>query len=123
MEQEQGDIIRESTELARAVVDILLDKKGVNTLLLDVRDISLLADYFIISTGEVDRQIKAMAEEISQVLKGEYILPLHVEGDAESGWMLMDYGEIVVHLLSPEMRDFYRLEELWKEARVVVKAQ
>jgi ribosome-associated protein len=123
LEQRQGEIIRDPAALARTIVDILLDKKGVDTLLLDVREISLLADYFIISTGEVDRQIKAIAEEISQTLKSEHILPLHVEGDAESGWVLMDYGEIVVHLLSPEMRSFYRLEELWKEARVVVKVQ
>ena len=123
MEERQGEIIRDSTELAHTIVDILLDKKGIDTLLLDVREISLLADYFIISTGEVDRQIKAMSEEISQALKAEYVLPLHIEGDAESGWVLMDYGEIVVHLLSPDMRSFYRLEELWKEARVVVKVQ
>jgi len=123
LEQRLGEIIRDPTELARTIVDILLDKKGIDTLLLDVREISLLADYFIISTGEVDRQIKAMAEEISQALKAEHIYPLHIEGDANSGWVLLDYGEIVVHLLSPDMRSFYRLEELWREARVVVKVQ
>lgn len=102
---------------------MLLDKKGIDTLLLDVQGISLLADYFIISTGEVERQVKAMSETISQALKGQGVLPLHVEGDATSGWMLMDYGEVVIHLLSPEMREYYRLEELWKDARVVVKVQ
>ena len=123
MEQTQEETPLESIEWAREIVDILLDKKGADTLLLDVREISLLADYYIISTGEVDRQIKAMAEEISLAMKSGRILPLHVEGDAQSGWMLIDYGEVVVHLLSPEMRKFYRLEELWKDARVVVKVQ
>ena len=102
---------------------MLLDKKGIDTLLLDVRDISLLADYFILSTGEVERQIKAMSEAISQTLKNQAVLPLHVEGDATSGWMLMDYGEVVIHLLSPEMREYYHLEDLWRDARVVVKVQ
>jgi len=83
----------------------------------------LLADYFILSTGEVERQIKAMSEAISQTLKNQAILPLHVEGDATSGWMLMDYGEVVIHLLSPEMREYYHLEDLWRDARVVVKVQ
>lgn len=102
---------------------MLLDKKGVDTLLLDVQDISLLADYFILSTGEVERQIKAMSEAISLTLKNQAVLPLHVEGDATSGWMLMDYGEVVIHLLSPEMREYYHLEDLWRDARVVVKVQ
>lgn len=112
-----------STDLARKIVNILLDKKGIDTLLLDVREISLLADYFILSTGDVERQLKAMSGDISQTLKGDRVLPLHIEGDAASGWVLMDYGEVVVHLLSPEMRTFYRLEELWKDARVVVRVQ
>jgi len=90
---------------------------------LDVREVSLLADYFIITTGEVERQIRAMADEVSQELKGHGHLPLHIEGDAASGWLLMDYGDVVVHIFSPTMRQYYRLEELWKGARVVVKMQ
>jgi ribosome-associated protein len=104
-------------------VDLLSDKKGVNTLLLDIRDVSILADYFVISTGEVDRQIQAMADELSHTLKKEQILPLHVEGDAASGWLLADYGDVVVHLFSARMREFYSLEDFWKGARVVVKVQ
>ena len=113
----------DSTELAHKVIDVLLDKKGIDTLLLDVRGISLLADYFIISTGEVERQIKSMSEDVSRHLKKQGVLPSHIEGDAASGWVLMDYGEVVVHLFSPEMRDYYRLEELWRDARVVVRVQ
>jgi len=97
--------------------------KAVDTLLLDVRDVSLLADYFIITTGEVDRHIQALADDISRSQKAEGILPLHVEGDASSGWVLLDYGEIIVHLLSPSMRQYYRLEEFWKDAHVVVRMQ
>lgn len=116
-------MLLDSTELAHKVIDVLLDKKGIDTLLLDVRGISLLADYFIISTGEVERQIKSMSEDVSRNLKKQGVLPSHVEGDAASGWVLMDYGEVVVHLFSPEMRDYYRLEELWRDAKVVVRVQ
>ena len=105
------------------MVDVLADKKANDTLLLDMRDVSLLADYFLISTGEVDRQIEAMADELSHTLKREGVLPLHVEGEASSGWVLMDYGEVIVHLFSPPLRAYYRLEEFWKDAKVVVRVQ
>ena len=105
------------------MVNKILDKKGSDTLLLDVREVSLLADYFVISTGEVERQLKAMSQELSAELKQQGVLPLHVEGDASSGWILMDYGEVVIHLFAPAVREFYRLEDLWKDARVVVRVQ
>jgi ribosome-associated protein len=105
------------------MVDILADKKASDTLLLDVRDVSLLADFFLITTGEVDRQIEAMASDLSQVMKKDGVLPLHIEGEPSSGWVLMDYGEVVVHLFSPLMRSYYRLEEFWKDAKVVVRMQ
>ena len=105
------------------MVDVLFDKKAVDTLLLDVREVSLLADYFLITTGEVDRQIEAMAGDLSQTLKKEGVLPLNVEGEASSGWVLMDYGDVVVHLFSPAMRAYYRLEEFWKDAKVVLRMQ
>ena len=88
-----------------------------------MREISLLADYFIVTTGEVDRHIQALADEMTHELKKAQVLPMHVEGEAASGWVLVDYGEVVVHLLSARMREFYRLEELWKDARVVVRVQ
>ncbi len=114
----------ESSALARRIVELLVEKKAVDTLLLDIREISLLADYFVITTGEVDRQIEAMVEELSETLKHEgRVIPLHVEGEASSGWVLMDYGSVVVHLFSPAMREYYRLEDLWKNARVLVRIQ
>ena len=119
----EGGQLLESTELAHTIVDLLSDRKGVDTLLLDVRTVSLLADYFIITTGEVDRHIQALAEDTSRELKKAQVFPMHVEGDAASGWVLVDFGEVVVHIFSPRTRDFYRLEEFWKDARVVVRMQ
>jgi len=118
-----GAKLLDSTVLAHKVVEILTDKKAIDTVLLDVRKVSLLADYFIISTGEVERHLDALLEEVGRALKAEQTLPLHTEGAAGSGWILMDYGEVIVHLLSPKMRAYYRLEELWKDARMVVRVQ
>jgi len=92
--------------------------------MLDLRPVSLLGDFFVISSGESERQIQAIVEETKfQVKKKLQTIPLRIEGTASSGWMLMDYGSVIVHVFSPEMRDYYQLESLWFDAPVVVKMQ
>jgi ribosome-associated protein len=113
----------EPSDLARTVVDIISDKKGVDILMLDTRPVSFIADYFVIATGESERQLKAIADEIQKHLKKHALLPLGVEGAPASGWVLLDYGSVIAHLFSPEMRDYYRLEKLWARAPVVVRMQ
>jgi len=91
-------------------------------LLLDLREVTLIADYFIIATVETERQANAIAEEVIQRLKEKALTkPLGVEGTATSGWLLLDYGDVVIHLFSPKQRAFYQLEELWSNARTVVR--
>jgi ribosome-associated protein len=110
--------------LAHKVVDIIAEKKGAGILLLDITPVSLLTDYFILVSGDSERQIKAIADEIKLKAKTELqAIPLHVDGEPNSGWVVMDYGGVIVHILSPEVRAHYRLEELWNDARVVVKMQ
>ena len=92
--------------------------------MLDIRPVSLLGDFFVVSSGESERQIRAIVDEIKlQVKKTLLTLPLRIEGTAPSGWMLMDYGGVIVHIFSPAMRDYYQLEALWSDAPVVVKMQ
>lgn len=92
--------------------------------MLDLREITPLADYFVICTADSDRQARALQEILLEDLKKEYaVLPLSAEGDAASGWMLLDYNSVVVHIFSREARAFYRLQELWKMAPVVLKIQ
>ncbi len=92
--------------------------------MLDIRPVSLLGDFFVVSSGESDRQIRAIVEGIRlQVKNTLHTLPLRIEGTPSSGWMLMDYGSVIVHIFSPTMRDYYQLEELWSDAPVVVKMQ
>lgn len=95
----------------------------MDILLLDTHTVSIIADYFVIATGESDRQIKAISDEIQKQLKTNSVLPLGVEGTSESGWVLLDYGSVIAHLFSPAMRDYYHLEEVWARAPVVVRMQ
>ncbi len=109
--------------MARTIVDVISDKKGEDIVLLDTRSISFIADYFVIATAESDRQLKAIADDIQKQRKAESVLPLGVEGKPASGWVLLDYGSVIAHLFSPEMREYYHLERLWSEAPVIVRMQ
>ena len=103
-------------------MDVIAEKKGEDVLLLDIQEISILADYFVIGSTTSERQAKAIIDSIKQDLKHELdVKPLHIEGETSSGWVLMDYGGVVVHLFTPEARAYYDLEGLWHEARVVVR--
>ncbi|HKZ82710.1 MAG TPA: ribosome silencing factor [Anaerolineae bacterium] len=104
------------------MVDAIAEKQGENVLLMDIRALSAIADYFIICTGKSDRQLKAIGEGIGERTKRHLgVSPRRVEGDASSGWVLIDYDDIIVHAFTPHTRAFYSLETLWKEAPVVLR--
>ena len=91
-------------------------------MLLDIRDVSILADYFVIGSTTSERQAKAIVDAVKQETKQTFdARPLRVEGEPATGWVLMDYGDVVIHLFTPETRSYYNLEELWQEGRIVVR--
>ena len=92
-------------------------------MLLDTRKVCSFADYFVICSGETQRQIKAIYDEVEHLLKKEGILPHHREGAPDSGWLLLDFGSIIVHIFAPYEREYYQLDELWGEAVPVVRIQ
>lgn len=102
---------------------MLEERQGHEILLLDIRKVSVLADYFILCTATSDRQLGALAGDLTRQLKGEVGKPSNTEGEPVSGWVLIDYGDVVVHLFRPKVREYYALEELWKEAQTVVHIQ
>jgi ribosome-associated protein len=104
-------------------LELISDKKGEDILMLDTRVVSSIADYFVIATATNERQLKALADDIQRQLKKHKVLPLGVEGKPETGWILLDYNDVIVHLFSTGMRDYYNLEELWEQAPVVVRMQ
>jgi len=89
--------------------------------LLDTQGVCSFTDYFVICTGESTRQVKAIVDSISESLKKEKVLPMHEEGTAESGWVLLDYGDVVVHVFGSLARDYYKLDQLWQNACTKVR--
>lgn len=111
----------EAIELARKIAETAADKQASDVVLLDTGSVCSFADYFIICSGDNERQIKAIQEAIDKLLKEEAVLKYHREGNANSGWVLLDIGNIVVHIFAPFERDYYQLESLWEHAPVIVK--
>jgi ribosome-associated protein len=108
--------------VARRIVDVIADKLGEDILLLDIREVTILTDYFVIGSAVSKRQTKAIVDSITDTVREEFdIRPWRVEGDPDSGWVLMDYGDVVVHLFAPEAREYYDLEGFWEDARVIVR--
>lgn len=101
--------------LVRRIAAAAGDKRALDVVAIDLRGASAYTDAFVIATGRTDRQAKAIFDGITEDLKheGERLLPQRTEGEAEARWILMDYGDVVVHVFVPEAREFYRLESLW----------
>jgi ribosome-associated protein len=107
-------------EIATTIAEYAADRKALDIVQLDLRGIIGYTDYFVICTGRSDRQTKAIHHAIHQGMKSEHgLLPRRVEGLSEARWILMDYLDVIVHVFTPEMREYYRLEQLWGEAPVL----
>ena len=94
-----------------------------DVVLLDVSQICNFASYFVICSGESDRQLRAIQEEIESALKQAGMQPSHREGTPDSGWMLLDFGDVIVHIFSVAGREFYQFDDLWNQAVLVVRIQ
>jgi len=115
--QQAQATVPDATDLARWIGGYAADTKAMDVIELDLRGILGYTDYFVIATGNTDRQTKAIHDRIHLGLKNEHgLLPRRVEGVSEARWILMDYLDVVVHVFTPEAREFYRLEQLWGEA-------
>lgn len=109
----------ESKELAFAIAKMLDDKKGMNIKIIKIDEISTLADYFVIATGTSNTHVKALSDEVEYKLKGEGNHPMGVEGYNSNSWILIDYAQVVVHVFTPEGREFYDLDRLWQDGKEV----
>jgi ribosome-associated protein len=103
-------------ELLSEIARYAADKKAIDVVELDLRGVLGYTDYFLVCSGNTGRQAKAIHDGILEGLKHDHgLLPRRVEGSAQAGWILMDYLDVVVHIFTPETREFYRLEQLWGE--------
>jgi ribosome-associated protein len=106
-------------EILDQIAQSIFDKKGENILVLDVRGISSLTDFFVIAEGGAERHVQALAKTVIEKLDDVKMAPLHLEGEQVGDWVVVDFGAIVVHLFTNEMREKYDLENLWREAKIV----
>ena len=109
--------------LARRAVEIAEDKQASDIVMLDLQKLNSIADYFVICSGESERQLKAILDAIDEGVGKEFGRNARVEGTPSTGWVLLDYGDVVVHIFSLALRDYYRLERLWSKATPVVVVQ
>ena len=109
----------ESLQLATAAAKALDNKKASDVKVLKVRDLTVLADYFVIATGTSSTHVKSLAEEVEFQLGEQGVKALRTEGYDAKNWILLDYGEVIVHVFYPEARSFYDLEHLWADAEPV----
>jgi ribosome-associated protein len=102
-------------------VDLAADKKASDIVLLELRGLTTLTDYFVIASGGSERQIQAIADGIAEGLRDEGQRPIGREGGASAHWLLLDYGSVIVHVMAQPERDFYGLEKLWSEAPLILR--
>lgn len=107
----------ETPSEVRRAARYALDRKALDVTVLDLRDLSSATDFFVIATGRSDIHVRAIAEHVLDSAKGDGNRPEHIEGLDEGRWVLLDYIDYVVHIFHPSVRDFYRLEALWGDAR------
>ncbi|MCI8429316.1 MAG: ribosome silencing factor [Lachnospiraceae bacterium] len=110
-----------SKEMAKIVVNALEEKKAKDLKLLDISDVSVLADYFVIASGSNHNQVQAMADEVEEKLGKAGYTPKQVEGYQTANWILMDYQDIIIHIFDEENRLFYDLERIWRDGSLVEK--
>lgn len=112
-------MIKDSRDYLEEAAQIIFDKDGQNIIGIDVREFSNMTEYFLVAEGQVERQVQAMARHVLHTLGNHNVFPLHQEGQKSGDWIVLDYGDFVIHLMCEEMREKYRLEEIWKAGKIV----
>ena len=110
-------------EYARLAVDVASDKLASDIVMLDIRAVAGFADYFVIMTADSGRQIDALSLDLQEALEAQGATLHHREGTSGSGWVLLDFSDVIVHVFRSEQREFYRIEDAWSKALEIVRVQ
>lgn len=113
----------DAAAIAREIVDVASDKKAADVTLLEVGKVTTLADFFVIATGTSERQLNAIRSGIDDRMSELGVQLLHGEGVPADGWVLLDYGQVIVHVFAPEQRAYYDLERRWQDAPTLLRIQ
>lgn len=109
------------TEVARLAVDVAAEKLATDIVMMDLRQLAVFADYFVVMTADSVRQIEALEEDLTNAMKETGIPRHHREGTPASGWVLLDFADVLIHIFGPEEREFFGLERLWSRAPQVLR--
>lgn len=107
-----------SKQLSQFVAELTLEKKAEQVVIMDLRKVTSITDYFVVCSGDSDIQVKAICEHITEQLEQKDIKIWHVEGYQAANWILMDLVDVVIHIFKPEVREYYSLERLWGDAKI-----
>ncbi|MDD6191234.1 MAG: ribosome silencing factor [Firmicutes bacterium] len=110
----------EQRERAEKIASVLSEKKGIDINIIDVSPKSSFADYFVICSGGSERQVASLVEAVEDCMEPQGVFPKNIEGRKSSGWILMDYGDVIVNVLTPEMREKYNIEKIWGDCETEV---
>ncbi|MBU4485519.1 MAG: ribosome silencing factor [Candidatus Delongbacteria bacterium] len=108
----------EGYDLAKRITELALEKNGMDISIVDLNGITSSFDYFVIITGSVDQHVRALSDHIRKELSREGVKPIGYEGQSNLRWVLLDFVDVIVHVFDPETRDFYKLETIWKDAKI-----
>ena len=110
--------MNEERAKAEAIAKVLSDKKGMDVAVIDISPKASFADFFVLASGGSDRQVAALVESVEDLMEPQGVFPKSVEGRKTSGWILMDYGDVVVNVMTPEMREKYNIERIWGDCEL-----
>jgi ribosome-associated protein len=119
---EEGQMI-EAADLARRLAEAASDARASDVVVLDIHELTIVADLFVICSGDNERLLRAIARDVLEAADKVGVDPRRTEGTAEAGWILIDFADVVVHIFGPAEREFYRLEEIWSEAQTLLVIQ
>lgn len=105
------------------MVELAEDKQASDIVMLDLRVLNTIADYFVVCSGESDRQLRAILQSVEEGLSEEFGIEPRIDGKPDTGWVVLDYGDVVVHIFSVALREYYRIERLWGKGTPVVVVQ
>ena len=114
-----GSALPDSKDVALAAARAAAEKQGERIAVLDVRELIVITDYFVIVSASSERQARTIVDEVERSLRGFGVKPLRREGESEGIWVLLDYVDVVVHIFHPTLRSFYQIERLWADAETV----
>lgn len=110
--------MNEERAKAEAIAKVLSDKKGIDVAIIDISPKAAFADYFVLASGGSDRQVAALVESVEDLMEPQGVFPKSIEGRKSSGWILMDYGDVVVNVMTLDMREKYNIEKIWGDCEL-----